>query len=159
MQRQADPPYLIGASPGEVARTLNRAAGLEEAARAASRLSTTQREAQRDAERKAAEEKRRAEQARVAEQKRKAEAERKRAEEARIAEQKRVEAQRQAEFQAELDQPLYDCTDRFVVKQGAQPVAHVYTMSRMMDFESLRIPVGVVAPFLYLDTKPKVALP
>lgn len=49
-----------------------------------------------------------------------------------------------AEFQAQLDLPLYDPTDRFVVKYGPQVVAHCFAVSRMMDFESLRIPVGLV---------------
>ena len=47
----------------------------------------------------------------------------------------------QAEFQAQLDLPLYDPTDRFLVRQGSQIVAHAFAVSRMMDFESLRIPV------------------
>jgi predicted acetyltransferase len=55
-----------------------------------------------------------------------------------------------AEFQAELDQPLYDPTDRLLVKNGSQIVSHVYAMSRMMDVESLRIPIGVVAQLVTL---------
>lgn len=50
-----------------------------------------------------------------------------------------------AEFQAQLDQPLYDPTDRILVKRGSQVVSHVHAMSRMMDVDSLRIPVGIVA--------------
>lgn len=49
-----------------------------------------------------------------------------------------------AEFQAEQDQPLYDPTDRILIKDGSRIVSHVFASSRMMDFESLRIPVGVV---------------
>jgi GNAT superfamily N-acetyltransferase len=49
-----------------------------------------------------------------------------------------------AEFQAQLDLPLYDPTDRFVVRRGSQIIAHAFAVSRMMDFESLRIPVGTV---------------
>jgi GNAT superfamily N-acetyltransferase len=55
-----------------------------------------------------------------------------------------LHAPSQAEFQAELDQPLYDPSDRLVVKEGSRIVSHVFASSRMMDFDSLRIPVGVV---------------
>ncbi len=54
-----------------------------------------------------------------------------------------------AEFHAQLDEPLYEPTDRLLVKSGEQVVAHLRVTKRLIHFGSLTIPA---AGFMDLGT-------
>ena len=54
-----------------------------------------------------------------------------------------------AEFHAQLDEPLYEPTDRLLVKHGDEVVAHLRLTKRLIHFGSLTVPV---AGFMDLGT-------
>ena len=49
-----------------------------------------------------------------------------------------------AEFQAQVDDPTYEPSDRLLIKAGRQIVAHLRLVRREMRFGRLLLPVGLV---------------
>ena len=50
-----------------------------------------------------------------------------------------------AEFQAQLEEPSYEPSDRLLIKNGNQIVAHLRLLNREMRFGGLVLPVGMIA--------------
>jgi GNAT superfamily N-acetyltransferase len=57
-----------------------------------------------------------------------------------------------AEFHAQQDEPLYEPTDRLLVKRGERTLAHVHLTKRVLRYGSLEIPAAGVA---HLGTLPE----
>jgi len=55
-----------------------------------------------------------------------------------------------SEFHARHDEPDYDPTDRLLIKRDERILAHVHLMRRVMYFNALRIPVGLVTDLAVL---------
>lgn len=54
------------------------------------------------------------------------------------------------EFTSSLDEPLYEPTDRLLVKDGMKLVAHVYLRKRVIQFGSKKLPIADVCQLVVL---------